>query len=276
MAGIDSGELAAALESLVESATRLEQLRRVTGVAFLYPLVMLVAACVLLAIVVGLVVPQFAWLNEPHFSAIAWLSRSPLAVPVLAVGVPCIVIALASAWWWRSGRLSGVSSTGLGSLAWMPGARGIRRWSQAATFSELLRLLVERGVPLDRALRLAASATDDTRLRSAAEQLADAILQGRSAQPTTAMGSVVAVDEFPLLIRLALHHAADRTLLAGGLRQAATMYRARALRAAEWYSEYAPLILTVGVGGALTIGFTLLVLWPYATTLYELAGWNWR
>jgi hypothetical protein len=48
------------------------------------------------------------------------------------------------------------------------------------------------------------------------------------------------------------------------------------LRASEWYAEYVPMLLTVAIGGTLTIGFTLLVIWPYASALYELAGWNWK
>jgi len=45
---------------------------------------------------------------------------------------------------------------------------------------------------------------------------------------------------FPLMIRLALFHSGNRELLVSSLRQAATMYRERAIRAAEWYSEYVP------------------------------------
>jgi type II secretory pathway component PulF len=166
------------------------------------------------------------------------------------------------------------------SLAWLPGTRRVYRWSQAATFVELLRLLVERGLPLDQSLRLAGDALDDRRLSTAALRVADQIEQGAAPWssernlPSPASHSPAA--DFPLLIRVALRQAGDRALLLGGLRQAATMYRERAVRTAEWYAEYMPIALTVAVGGTLTIGFTLLVLWPYVSTLYELAGWDWR
>jgi hypothetical protein len=52
------------------------------------------------------------------------------------------------------------------------------------------------------------------------------------------------------------------------------MYRERAIRAAEWYAEYVPVLLTVGVGGTLTVCFTLLVLWPYSAILRELSRLN--
>jgi general secretion pathway protein F len=276
VAGIQSGQLGAALESLVDSATRLDQLRRVTGVAILYPLFVAVTACVLMALVVSQVLPSFEWLNMRHFGALRWLSNSPLTVPLLGLAVPAAVMLGAVCWWWRSGLVGATRSNGLGRLSWMPGARRIQRWSQATTFAELMLLMVERGIPLDRALTLAAGATNDSRLRAAGTKLADEIRQGVAIHPAGSGTIRSALAEFPLLIRLALYRAGDRALLAGGLQQAAAMYRERTIRAAEWYAEYLPILLTVFIGGTLTIGFALAVLGPYARALHELAGWNWR
>jgi type II secretory pathway component PulF len=164
----------------------------------------------------------------------------------------------------------------LGPFGWLPGIGNVRRWSQAATFADLLVLLVERGLPLDESLRLAAEATGNHRFRNHAERMANEIRQGRALQAHGAEPSAAQNSEFPLLIRLAMHHRGDRALLVGSLRQASAVYRERAIRAAEWYAEYFPILVVVGIGGTLTIGFTLLVLWPYAATLNELAGWNWR
>jgi type II secretory pathway component PulF len=142
-------------------------------------------------------------------------------------------------------------------------------------FSDLLLLMVERGVPLDHALRLAADAVDDVNLRSSSYELAEHIKEGGSTGGTGSdyVGRLRA--KFPLMIRLALFHSANRELLVSSLRQAAMMYRERAIRAAEWYAEYVPILLTIGVGGTLTISFTLLVLWPYTSMLRELSGLNW-
>jgi hypothetical protein len=86
----------------------------------------------------------------------------------------------------------------------------------------------------------------------------------------------VAAKSFPLLVRLALRHSTNRELFTRSLRQAAALYRDRALRAAQWYAGYAPILLTVAIGGTVTMGFTLLVLWPYITTLREISGPDWR
>src|SRR4051812_39507757 len=52
VAGSQGGQLASAIESVVDSASRVEQLRRITGVALLYPLmVSIVAVLVVLGVV---------------------------------------------------------------------------------------------------------------------------------------------------------------------------------------------------------------------------------
>jgi general secretion pathway protein F len=275
VAGAESGQLAAALESLVDSAARTEQLRRITGVALIYPAVLAVVACWLLALVFANVIPKFDWLGQYRFGPVVWLSSWRYTVPLLTFILPGLLVLLAAVWWWRSGRLNAAGAANSGWLGWLPGNRKIRRWSQTATFADLLLLMVDRGVPLDRALRLAAESTDDASLRTAALQLADQSHSG-SAAGALRHSEEGSAGEIPLLIRLALHHAKDRALLAGGLRQAAAMYRERAVRAAQWYAEYLPILLTVLIGGAITIGFTTFIIWPYAATLYELSDWNWR
>jgi general secretion pathway protein F len=274
-AGVESGQLGSAIESVVASATRLDQLRRVTGVAILYPLMVIVVACCLLALVLTSVVPRFEWLNQYEFGPVAWLAHWPLTVPLLALAVPALVMLAAALWWWRAGRLGANGGMPFGRTCWLPGTRAIRRWAQVATFSELLLMLVERGLPLDRALRLASEAADHPRLRGAAERLAQQLQQGASVGLAGASAEPH-LAEFPLLVRLALRHSDDRTLLTGALRQAVTMYHERALRAAEWYAEFLPIVLTVAVGGTVTIAFALFVFWPYASTLHELSHFNWR
>jgi type II secretory pathway component PulF len=163
----------------------------------------------------------------------------------------------------------------LGWLSFFTGAQTVYRWGEAARFAELLRLLVDRGTPLETSLQLAGEATGDRKLRAAALQLAKRTQSGdiRSALRISDRN----IDPgFPVLIRLALLHAANRPLLSVGLRQASTIYRERTIRAADWYAEYLPVFLTVVVGGTFTIGFTLFVLWPYIALLYELAGPGWR
>ncbi|MCI0332207.1 MAG: type II secretion system F family protein [Planctomycetes bacterium] len=276
VAGAESGRLGSALEAVVDSATRSDQLRRVTSVALLYPLAVVILVCLLLALVLKTVVPNFEWLNRSSFKPIEWLAHSPYTVPILAIAIPCSIIVLTLFWWWRSGRLGSAGTPRLGLLATLSGSGRVYRWSEAARFAELLRLLVDRGLPLDKSLQLTAEVTSDRRLRNAAQQFAKDICSGEAKPMARPATSAQAQSGFPVLIRLALHHAGDRSLLAAGLQQASTMYHERAGRAAEWYAEYLPILLTVAIGGTFTIGFTLFVLWPYTRMLYEISGWNWR
>jgi general secretion pathway protein F len=276
VAGVESGQLGSALESLVDSASRMDQLRRVTAVAMLYPLVIVVVVSWLLASLVGIVVPSFAWLDQSRYKPLTWLADWPLTTPILASVVPSLVMLAAAVWWWRSGRLGGSRRSRLGLFSVLSGSGRVHRWSQAARFSEMLLLLVERGMPLDVSLRLTAEATDDARLAGAAHRLSNEIRLGDVDIPRGRRTAAIRQSDFPVLIRLALHHAGDRALLAGSLRQAAAMYHHRAVRAADWYAEYLPILLTVAVGGAFTIGFTLFIIWPYASMLHEVSGWKWR
>jgi type II secretory pathway component PulF len=220
-------------------------------------------------------VPNFAWIEHTPFRPILWLAHSPATVPTLAIGIPALIILFAAHWWWSAGRLGG-SSAPLGWLAMLAGATRIHRWGEAARFAELLHLLVERGLPLDQSLRLAGEAAGDRRLRAAALEVAEQIHAGDHVHLANAQIDGQRHSGFPALIRLALHHANDRALLTASLRQAATMYHERTARAADWYTEYLPILLTIVVGGTFTIGFTLFVLWPYVSMLYELSEWNWK
>jgi general secretion pathway protein F len=269
IAGFESGELGGAIESLVDTASRLDQLRRVTGLALLYPLMVIVIACLLFGFVLGVVIPHFDWVLNNRLGTLMRLSQSPWAAKSIAFVLPSVAVLAFVGWWWRSGRIGS-------ALAWLPRIRRIDRWSQAAMFAEMLCLLIERGLPLDRALLISADAVADRGMKSAAEQLAARVKQGEITGRSS--GESIDVDQsgVPLLVRLSLNHAADRRMMIAGLAEAATQYRERAIRAAEWYSEYAPILLTLVIGGAVTLAFTLLVFWPYTSLLHELAQWNWK
>ena len=269
VAGIESGQLGGALESLVDTATRLDQLRRVTGLAMLYPLMVVIIACLLFGLVFAVVIPQFDWLDKSPFGPIAQLAQTPWAAKTIAFVVPGMVVLLFAIWWWRSARTGG-------AMAVLPGIRRVNRWSQAATFAELLRLLVDRGLPLDRALTLAGDAVADPRIRAAARRFAARVESGEISGAASSELDFADRSGLPLLARIALRHATDRKLMTVSLAEAATMYRERAIRAAEWYAEFVPILLTLGIAGTITVAFALLVFWPYSTMLHDLAKWNWR
>ena len=275
VAGLQSGRLGSALEALVDSAGRMDDLRRVTGMAMLYPLLVLVVASLLFAVVVSQIIPQFEWLHNSHFGFLTELAQRPAMAWSIGIVVPTVIALLAAVWWWRSGRAYASSSAGMGLMSWLPWVGRVHHWSQAATFAELLHLLVRQDLPLDRALVLAADATDDRRLGAAAQQLADRVQQGQAARELLSTGTDSQYHDITPLVRLALYQSSDRALLTNSLRQAAETYRDRAVRSADWYTEYLPMLLTLAIGGTITFAFALLVFWPYTSMLYDLSQWNW-
>jgi type II secretory pathway component PulF len=274
LAGIESGELPAALESLVNAASRMDQLRRVTGIAMLYPIVILMLGSVLLGLLFSWVVPSFDWLDKAHYGPLRDIGEQPWLLPALMLIAPCLIFFIACLSWWQSGRIGGGWSTRPFGIGWLPWVRGVRYWAQAGAFAELLGMLVERGVPFERALELTAEATDVRRFRAAASRLADQARAGNLARSGHDPTLREKPDGLPPLIRLALHYLSDRRLLARILRQASEAYHDRAVRAAEWYGEYLPILLTVAIGGTITVLFALLVFWPYASMLHEITNWK--
>jgi len=276
VAGLQSGRLAGALEALVDSASRMADLRRVTGLAIIYPMLLIVVASVLFGLMVTQFVPQFEWLRKPSFGFLAELAHSPTLVWSLAVALSVATFLWAVLWWRRSGRANVSSTAGMGIFAGLPWVRRARYYSRSATFAELLQLLVNQDLPLDRALVLAADATDDQRLGAAAGRLASRVQSGEAGAELLSAGRDAQFQEIPPLVRLALSQSSNRALLISGLRQAAEVYRDRATYAAEWYTEFMPMLLTLIIGGAVTLCFALLVFWPYTSMLQELSRWNWN
>src|SRR3954452_6265463 len=180
LAGLQSGEPARAIESGVDSATRLADMRRITGMAMLYPMIIVLVAVALISTMCMILIPSVDMLSESHSPTISWFMRWRLVIVQVAKITGGVLFVGFILWWWRTGRMRAAGARGLGLLAWLPGARNIFRWSQAATFADMLLLMTERGVALDKALRLAGEAIEDRSLRLSAQKVAEHITQGGS------------------------------------------------------------------------------------------------
>jgi len=107
---------------------------------------------------------------------------------------------------------------------------------------------------------LRADAIEDVTLRSSSYELAEYIQRGGSMGRTGPDDVGRFAVHVSAMIRLALFHSGNRELLVSSLKAGRDDCTAsEPFRAAEWYSEYVPILLTIGVGGTLTVCFTLLV-----------------
>jgi len=280
--GLKTGRLSAALEALAGSIRRTTQTRRSVAMAAIYPLMVLVVACCLFAFFAQYIAPRMLTLfgqfdvagRDMYLQLARWGARAAAWGP----GVVAVVFILAAVWWYYSGRAGVVEPRRAGwLLGWLPWMGQTLRWSNAATFSEVLALLVESRVPLDEALVLAAEASGSRSTLAAAKRMAAAIARGETGDVPThidktsgkrAMGD----SGFPPLLTWLMAAGRRHGALAPALKHAAETYRGRANHQAELARVFLPIVFTVGIAGTVTLLYALALFVPYTSLLKALGG----
>lgn len=262
LAGIKSGDLPAALEGLATTARRTAEMRRIVGLAMIYPLFVFVTAVVLFAVLASYWAPVIAqayrdW-DVSGGSFVDLMARWGALAPWWALSVPAIAIGLAGAWWWRSGRAARAQVSGRGlRTPWFPTLARLSKAGRMASFADVLRLLIEHRTPLPDALVLAGEASGDRRLHDEARRMAERIANG--ATGSSPAGPPAGFS--PLLFWL-LHGNAPEKQLISALDHLGRAYRHQALQMAHWLSVYLPLGLTAVIGGGAALLYSLAVLAP--------------
>ncbi|RUL88074.1 type II secretion system F family protein [Tautonia sociabilis] len=269
-AGIRAGRLPAALEGMTTFARRLADLRTTIGLALIYPALVALLAYGLIVAMVVLLAPRIASAYDALGVPAGIASRLARAGEWAWAWGPAglIVLILAAAAWVRSGRasaLGGLSPT----LGWMPGTRTLLRLSRSGLLAELLALLVENRVPLPDALRLAARAVGDDRLREAVARAAEATSRGEDLRSALAPESSPGLP--PLLRWLVVSGASHRDL-PGALRLAARTYHERALLQAELIRLFGPTALVALIGGTAVLLYGMTLFAPFAELLRGVAS----
>ena len=262
-----SGRLAVALESLAATAQRLSELRRVAGLALIYPLLVVLVALGMFWFFVSRLSQNFAALDLPGqrwLNVLVELSASaPLWGP-LAVG---LVVLTAATWWFGSGKAAAVEHGRSGRhWAWVPSMQRIRFYGRAATFAEVLEILAEQSVPLSEALRLAGNASGDRQMGWAGCEVAAAIERGEPVTRKTRGATAL-----PTLVRLAVQSSDNQASLVRGTHLAAETYRRRATELVDSARWFLPVALTIVVGASVTLAYALVVFVPYFNILKSLA-----
>ena len=186
LAGLRAGRLAVALEGVSAVIRRAAETRRLVLAALIYPAVVLLLAYglflfTLLACQPAILAAYDDMLRRPE--TLAWLRALINTAPHWAPWVPLPLLLGAAGWWWTFGPGGGAGDgagggpPGAGSRRW-PGIRGLMQAGRLATFADCLALMIEHAVPLPDAVRLAADASGDRRLREAGEELASRLQQG--------------------------------------------------------------------------------------------------
>jgi general secretion pathway protein F len=270
-AGLKAGRLPAALESVARSTNRLVGARRLVVSGLVYPLIVFLVAWSLFVFLVVRVAPvlasTFQALELSVGKVFTLLTAWGASVKYWGPVVPVVVLILAAIWWVRSSRASLVQPGFSGPLiGWLPWMGSMLRSSRAATFSEILALLVEHQVPLHEGIVLAAEAVGEPRMTRTARQIAAGLERGEMPpQGHTSEGG------FPPLLEWLMRSSSHRSLLLPSLQHAADIYRRRATRYAETARVYLPILLTAVIGGTITLSYALLLFVPWVEFLHALS-----
>ncbi|MBN1590154.1 MAG: type II secretion system F family protein [Pirellulales bacterium] len=264
-AGVRAGRLPTALEAVASSARRLSDTYRFTAITAMYPLlVILVAWCGLLffsCVLAPGLAAMFMEFNAPGQRFFAALAQAGQSAWYWGPIVPVAFVLLTVVWW-----LGHTDSRWTEQfLAWMPWTRRILRDLRAATFCEILALLVENQTPLPEAVVLAGEASGDPPTSQIARQMAEAIRNGQ-------VRPVAGCPVFPPLVRWLLSAAGRDGALLPSLRHAASFYHRRARHQSDLQRVFLPVFLTIGIGGTVTALYALAFFIPYTSMLRSLAG----
>ncbi|MHB1036500.1 MAG: type II secretion system F family protein [Pirellulales bacterium] len=270
-AGWRSGRLSVALEGLASSSRRLAELRRVVGMATFYPLLVFMLAYGLFIFFLVQILPKFQAASQslrlPAQEPLAWLAKLGATVDYWGAAIPLVVLAMACLWWYRSGRAMVMHPRYAGTLlGWVPWMGRMFTCSRAATFAEVLALLVEHEVPLDEAVVLAAEAGGDTATQRAARAIAEGIRRGEGFDSHFGRSA-----EFPPLLRWLIVSGQRQGVLLPALRHAAEIYWQRAMQQVDLARVLLPTVLTLVIGGTVTLIYALALFVPWTTMLKHLS-----
>lgn len=256
-AGLTSGRLPEALETVVRYTEQYDDTRRTLLLSLLYPACVVALTYVLFAVLLLIGVPRMeeAWqILQVPTSPIQSLIRTVYqtawwwmpAIPGFLLAL--LLLSAVQRWTTTCAGPIGLGYAGriLGGLLWLPGVGTILVQLTRAEFLELLAMLIEHDAPLPRALRLAAMASSDHNIRRAGLRLADHVEQGGSlAEGSGQIASLPALLRWTLTTGLMLPEPAETCR-----RVAATCRHRSERRALLLTALAAPLFVAVFAGGA--------------------------
>jgi general secretion pathway protein F len=245
-AGLASGKLPEALESLANSGQIQLDTRRQVFLAAIYPTICVIVGYAMFCLFISGPAPHVISAVEmlPKSWPIALLQFLHQKQNYFLVVIPSIVLVLAVLTFvFRSGPTRRL-------WLWMTSVRWIigrnLNWAQ---FTELLALQVDQSCPLPKAFVLAADSTDDARWRREAHSVSEQLSSGSSLE--TALHSATSL---PPMVRWMIASGEKQGTLALALRQLSDIYRRRALRRMAVLRVWLPVAMTICFTG--TIGLT--------------------
>jgi len=248
-AGLQSGQLSEALESVATSAELVQDLRKRISLSLIYPFVICVIGYSLFCLFVSQIVPRYVWMaddfgfgNETLFR---FLNQLHATQPIWGWGIPALFLVLVALrmFFWRRGPAR--TSLTLGSLL------------SRARFADLLQIQVARGLPLGPSFQRAAIGSGDRRLCLAADSISRDMEHGVSFSE-----AVAKVEVIPPVMRWMLATGAKQGTLAKTLGLMRDSWQRRANRRARSLKVWLPAFVTCIIGGTVTMVYGILFFLP--------------
>jgi general secretion pathway protein F len=269
-AGIRSGRLAEALETMSTSVRRVAELRRTIATSLAYPLFLFLLANMSILFVAPMLHEQLRATSEqfqydpgPVNQVILEGARvyRPWIVPVVIASIVGFVTWVV----WNRRAISLKDSLASRLAHWIPGLRQVMNSAHNASFTRLLAALLQHQVTLPEAVRLSSQATASAALQRDADQLAAAMQRGdcKNWRRTPAAGMR------SYLVWL-LCHATNSTYLQESLsRLADQLDEETAIRANRLRYSF-PMWMTMLLGGSITATVAITLLAPWFTILLRM------
>jgi general secretion pathway protein F len=278
-AGLRSGRLPSALEALSASASHLKQLRAAIVLATIYPLLLVLIAYFLFLLLMALALPAVLAVYEktpPRVLVAANDVADVLlsGVPIPGTGrvfpyallPPALLVVAVAVWWIRTRRAMVIDAgAAVRWLAWIPLARRVVREAREAAMAEIFGLLVDHGVPLPEAMRLAATCTSDPRIAASANELATELERGQIPDRLRLEAAGV-----PPVLALFMAAGARQETLASTAAHAAQTYRTRVVRDVGWLADWLPVWLILIVGSTIGLVYSLSFFVPFSQFMQSL------
>ncbi|WP_373650353.1 type II secretion system F family protein [Schlesneria sp. DSM 10557] len=268
-AGLSSGRLPDALESMAASGQVMQETRQRIRLAIIYPLFCGVISYGLLAGFLTFFLPHLLrgieGLGLPYLWPIEGLKFLDQHKTYVTLVIPAVVLAVVvvtallrknvtrGLWRWMT------------SFRWVPGVTSIRQSQNWAQFTELLAMQLEHAAPLPRAFRLAADSVDHTGWHQESRMVCDKLELGIPLPLALESSRLL-----PPLARWMISTAERQGTLIPTLRQLSEMYRRRALLQAARLKTWLPVMITIGVTGVIGLAYGLLCFIPMRALLIGL------
>jgi len=268
-AGLRSGNLPRALESLSRVARQGIELRQRIEFAFLYPLIVFSIAYGLFLLLV--VESQKRW---ESISGDFRLDRDPFVQFIAKVSsqwhvwtwMPPALVAIPVVWWLVYGRSSFLPDRRPSALlAAIPGLGSVMTYWQWGGFCDLLATLLEHQVPLPEAILLAADATGNTTIHSQMTGVSAELQAGRSIAD-----SVRDRRQIPAYLRWSLATAHEPAAFQNALRHGLEIFQGRANFRTEAIKLWLPPLLLVLIGGGAAFAYALMWALPLRVLYWQL------